>query len=181
MSTIFRTYTGKMVDLANPRVEDVDFTHIRISLARCARFNGSAATDYNNAKHSLLAEHCTLDPLIKPYSFVHDFHEAYLGDVLPMTAEACGATAKLDLLKLKWDKVIWEAFGLEEPSPYTKRMVNFADRMAFVTEWEHAMGTEKLPGYDDVEPLSYGEFIRGIHRSFGTVANQLLPKIPDNS
>ena len=179
MSTIYRTYTGKMVDLANPRVEDIDLKHIVMSLARCARFNGSSLMPYNNSKHSLLAEYCTLDPLIKPYSFVHDFHEAYLGDVLPMTAEACGATGQLDLLKLKWDKVIWKAFELEEPSPYTKRMVNFADRMAFVTEWEHAMGTEKLPGYDDVEPLSYDEFTKGIHRSFHKVAVKLLPKTPE--
>lgn len=179
MNTIFRTYTGKMVDLANPRVEDVDMKHICISLTRCARFNGSSFMPYNNSEHSLLAEYCTLDPLIKPYSFVHDFHEAYLGDVLPMTAEACGATGQLDLLKLKWDKVIWEAFGLEEPSPYTKRMVNFADRMAFVTEWKYAMSAEKLPGYDDVEPLSYAEFSKGVSRKFNIVAAELLPKIPE--
>lgn len=83
--TIICTYTGKQFDLLDVTPDDIDIEDIAHALSMQSRFNGHCRRFYSIAEHSVLAYniHCELYPNIDPVvTFMHDFAEAYIGDVI---------------------------------------------------------------------------------------------------
>jgi hypothetical protein len=79
------THSGKRVNLKHPRAEDVVLGDITYALARLNRFTGHADPTWTVGQHSLF---CTELARLRGYSYeaqrsclIHDFAEAYLGDV----------------------------------------------------------------------------------------------------
>lgn len=79
------THTGKRVNLQNPRAEDVCLGDIAFALARLSRFTGHVDPSWSVGQHSLLcAELARLQGgslELQRSCLIHDFPEAYLGDV----------------------------------------------------------------------------------------------------
>lgn len=106
---VIRTFTGKMIDLENPKVEQIDIRDIAHALAQINRYTGHTRTPYS------VAEHCVLGSEIIRGEFaleflLHDASEAYLGDVSgPLKRVMGGEYAGLEGL---WMRTITERFDL---------------------------------------------------------------------
>lgn len=86
----FATYSGRLIDIENFTVDDVDLEDIAHSLAKIQRFNGNLPINvsYTVGEHSInLARHMYLIGGIKHefkarYALLHDATEAYMSDLL---------------------------------------------------------------------------------------------------
>jgi len=126
-----QTYTGKVIDIANPKPEDIDIVDIAHALVRLCRYGGHVETWYSVAGHSLamakFAE--TLSDQTMLECLFHDATEAYLGDtispvrklltdwtrrVVSETGDPAGngVLSMLELLHERWQSAIWQRFGL---------------------------------------------------------------------
>lgn len=78
------TYTGKKIDLLNPKSTDIDIKDIARGLAMTVRFGGHLEGFMSVAQHSFnVANLLHLDPFhVQMYGLLHDAPEAYLGDVV---------------------------------------------------------------------------------------------------
>lgn len=133
--------SGKGVDLARPRPEDVDFNDIAVHLSRITRFTGAAKITV--AQHSVLVA-CLLPVELQAHGLLHDAHEAYFGDdgtpkknlIALVSPTAAAAIADL---KRRWDLAIWEAARLKPPTEEEHRQVKVADYMALSIERRDCM------------------------------------------
>lgn len=72
------TYSGRLVDVLNPKPGDIAPEDIAHALACTCRFNGHSREFYSVAQHSILvAEICG-----HPWGLLHDAAEAYMGDII---------------------------------------------------------------------------------------------------
>lgn len=72
------TYSGRLVDVLNPKPGDIAPEDIVHALAFTCRFNGHSREFYSVAQHSMLvAEICG-----HSWGLLHDAAEAYLGDII---------------------------------------------------------------------------------------------------
>jgi uncharacterized protein len=141
-----QTFTGRAIDIANPKPEDIDIEDIAHSLVRLCRYGGHVVTWYSVAGHSLamgrfaetLVDQAMLECLL------HDAAEAYLGDTISpvrklLTDEArraspeegTNAVSMLERLHERWNSVIARRFGLRDSVATTVHML---DRLALVAE-----------------------------------------------
>lgn len=110
-----QTYTGRVVNLADPQPEQFDIVDIAHHLSLLNRFTGATREPYSVADHSLrvfrvllnLADKRTLSPELKLCALLHDAAEAYWGDDSRPKRELVGAEGELRLLA-----VIFSRFGL---------------------------------------------------------------------
>lgn len=123
----------------NPRAEDVDWSDIVWGLSRQARFNGQTKTEkiYSVAQHLCHCFDRVPDTLsdARPYVFLHDIHEAYLGDIVGPVKNWLAQSAPIDDLERRTDEAIWTAAGLPFPSDETLEIVRMVDRRMLATEW----------------------------------------------
>lgn len=93
-----RMSSGKYIDLANFTSEDVEIADIEVSLNQIVRFTGhySDVPPLTVAEHSLLC--LQLAQMLEPddkelhrWVFMHDFAEAYIGDVATPVKRAMGS------------------------------------------------------------------------------------------
>ncbi|WP_052340953.1 hypothetical protein [Salinarimonas rosea] len=77
---------GALVDIARPRVEEIDLEVVADALARIPRFGGRTHLPYSVGLHSLavsmLVSRRTGDPRLALAGLLHDGHEAYVGDTV---------------------------------------------------------------------------------------------------
>lgn len=130
-----RTFSGKLVDLRAPKLEDICIKDIAHALARINRFTGHTSRGYTVAEHSLLVSRFVpvefaLDGLL------HDASEAYLGDV---ASPLKSLLPEYKVLEARWTRVIEAKFGLREMPAPVKR----ADALALEAE-----GLEFVRGWD---------------------------------
>lgn len=84
----YRTYTGRMLDLSNPRPEDICLEDIAHHLARVCRFGGAVHEYYSVASHSVMvativaASDYRVSGYLQRSALLHDATEAYLGDMV---------------------------------------------------------------------------------------------------
>ena len=149
--TFIQTHTGKLMDLANPKVEDIDIEDIAQSLSMLARFNGHIKYFYTVAEHSIWVAD-RLMPEIAIYGLLHDAHEAYIGDITTPVAELIGKE-KVTEYKNKIQNVIHEAFGLKSPCVYVNQIVKNQDINALFVEKRDLMlhDIEWPGGHSNVE------------------------------
>jgi 5'-deoxynucleotidase YfbR-like HD superfamily hydrolase len=78
-SSEIRTYSGKLINVFDLQVEDIDIIDICVGLSNIPRFAGQAEF-YSVARHSI--EVCEMLPKeYKLAGLLHDASEAYIGDM----------------------------------------------------------------------------------------------------
>jgi len=150
-STSIRTISGKWIDLANPKPEDIDWVDIIKGLPNIARFGGQIMRGgdnkelvYSVGQHSLLAsffitEDENAEPALVLAALLHDAAEAYIGDVVrPM--KAMFPEIK-DRLEIPLATLIFDKAGLD-PDLINHPRVKKVDNRLLVTEIEalHPLG-----------------------------------------
>lgn len=127
------TASGRAVRLANPRPEDVHLPDILLALSRMYRFTGHA--EWTVLQHSLFcAAMCS--PHLRLECLMHDFVEAYLGDV---SSPLKSLLPEYKALEVKHERAIREAFCLPEPSPEDRARIKQMDWRAYEIDRELAM------------------------------------------
>ena len=153
--------SGKYIDLNNFKEEDVDLGDIEVSLNHINRFTGhhSDVPPLTVAQHSLLC--LTLaemddpeDRLLHKWVFVHDFAEAYIGDVATPVKRAMGSLWHnfADPIEATVDRAI---MGKTMP-PEMHDQVKMYDLCALDIErrvmWNSQFGKDKWP----TAPINFG-------------------------
>jgi hypothetical protein len=81
-NTCILTRSGKMLDLANPRPEDICLEDIASGLANTIRYRGALGVPLTVAQHSVLLSYWTgFTDDQRRFALLHDAAEAYLGDI----------------------------------------------------------------------------------------------------
>lgn len=139
--------SGRLVDLAHPRPDDVDLDDIAHGLAHLCRFDGQCEHFYSVAQHSVLVSR--LCEMHADWALFHDAHEAYLGDVSSPLKALLGPEYRR--LSEKWDIAIAARFGLRRAMKSVKRADTIAmlaevrDNGPFGLEPAHFLGYADLP------------------------------------
>lgn len=144
MSELTRTqiYGGKVVDLLEPKREDIDIDHIAKVLSRQYRFNGNTRTPITVAEHSIFVSDLLIDDGLAFKGLLHDAHEAFFGDISTPLKQAIKALTGQDPAKIisdKWDGIIFPAFGLTIPTEVEHKLIKIADKSALLHEAENLM------------------------------------------
>lgn len=115
------TYTGKLIDLENLKLSDIDILDIATSLSNQCRFIGHSMQYYSVAEHSILgSDDIVLQGLLESQEeanalalafLMHDAAEAYVSDLSTPIKAKHPSFIELEghILAL-----IWERFGLPE-------------------------------------------------------------------
>ena len=132
------THTGKRVNLQNPRAEDVCLEDITYALARLNRFTGHADPSWSVGQHSLFcAELARLQGgslELQRSCLIHDFAEAYLGDVSSPLKKCISGYYDLEVQHFAAIcKALWLEVELEWLQPRSGK-VHEIDQRAFEVE-----------------------------------------------
>lgn len=141
-----QTFTGKAVDLLDPKPDQIDLVDIAIGLSRIARFCGQTKMPYDVALHSMSVAHGIIEE-IKPttssdwlkvvYGLLHDAHEAYMGDILgPIKQVIAVETDILTMIEDQLDIAIRKYLELphERLDKETLDLIRRHDLRALMTE-----------------------------------------------
>jgi 5'-deoxynucleotidase YfbR-like HD superfamily hydrolase len=154
-----------MIDLLDPRPDQIDFRVIAEHLAKDNRYCGATkGFVYSVAEHSArcaeAAYDATGDSTLAAYLLCHDMHEAFLGDdttpkkqaLAGLATQRFGVSASTSCKPstcspTRFDVVIHDAAGLTWP-PRTELQaaVKRWDRILLATEWRDLMRCD--PPYD---------------------------------
>lgn len=125
------------ITIAEPDSVVISFREIADRLARQIRFNGEIGA-ISVAQHSVMGAEAlfaeTRDPFHGALFVLHDAHEFILGDMArPVTdqieADCPGFRLAWSLLKLSWDRPIYQAAGLPSPDLWTVSQLNAIELM----------------------------------------------------
>lgn len=154
--TMMQTFTGRAIDLANFREDDVRLPDISHALSMINRFTGHTRAPYSVAQHSVLVSRI-VEERNAMWGLLHDASEAYLGDVstplkmmLPNYRE----------LEEHVQRTIAAKFGLKWPMPHD---IKEADLRALMAEKRdlipggHDWGIAVDPAAGTVEPCEWNE------------------------
>ena len=162
--TSLTTATGKMIDLLDPKAEDIDFSVIAEHLAKANRYCGATADlTYSVAEHCVRGAEIAFDRgemQLVCYFLCHDMHEAFLGDdttpkkraLEKIAAGSFGTLAEavrqaFDHLTDRLDGAIHEAAGLAwPPTNEMQKQIKEIDALMLALEWRDLMRCP--PPYD---------------------------------
>jgi uncharacterized protein len=82
VSGIVCTHTGKVLDVLNPHIADIDIVDIAHALAYQCRYGGRCERYYSIAEHCVLMADYDFLPGRPLAKLLHDASEAYVGDVV---------------------------------------------------------------------------------------------------
>lgn len=119
MSTII-THTGKLIDVCNPRPEDIDITDISHALGNICRWAGHSSRFFSVAQHSVIVSD-QVSPENALWGLLHDAAEAYLMDIPTPLKKLWPAYKKLEDAM---QKVIFECFGLSGEMPAEVKLID---------------------------------------------------------
>lgn len=130
--------SGRLVNLLNPTLDDIDLQDIATSLAQTTRYGGHAPWRYSNLQHSRLVAMLLPEPL-KIHGWLHDAPETYIGDLsTPMkrTLESLIPDFRQiwSGIEEKFEVLIYKKLGVELPDAETRALVKQADLDALVIE-----------------------------------------------
>lgn len=180
--TIKQVADGRMIDLMDPRPEDVDFRGwVAGTLARTPRFGGAISGGaLSTAQHMVIGARAILRDTrnreLAAAFLLHDGHEAVVGDLTTPTAQAIAETAYLQGrqinavvggmarglvtraihdLKDRLDAVIYPAAGIAWPLPaHVAAAVKDWDARMLETERRLFLGPGRAPWALDGAPPS---------------------------
>ena len=141
---ILETVTGKLIDVENPKVEDIDIEDIAWGLSRIARFCGATITPvpYNVGQHSILVAEkverdienmgwpkgLNYDTVLK--ALLHDAAEVYVGDVPSPVKKIPSLQPVFKELEDRLMSAIFDAFNLAPMSSEEYKIIKTADKWA---------------------------------------------------
>ncbi len=121
------TFTGKMVNPLDLKVEDICIEDIAHHLALINRFVGSTRQPINVAQHSLYVMYLVADTLWEREALFHDATEAYLGDMSKWVKQMDCMAGYREAERNAWE-VICKALDLRpEGDPSMNHAVRRAD------------------------------------------------------
>lgn len=180
------THALRQVTLEHPRVADIEWADIAISLSRLPRFLGHTRIPYSVAAHSLFVYdlaratpglHGHARASFSAAALLHDGHEAYLGDVPTPVKRFFPA---YDDLARGFDKAMAEKIGLE-PSWFWFDEVRALDRFALEVEMRTLFPTEAAniqgfypSGVGSVAPAPMRAALVDIERYLGWPEEKLI-------
>jgi hypothetical protein len=100
------TYSGKIIDICNPTIADLDILDIAYGLSNVPRFAGQVPF-ISVAKHSLHVSDLS-PPELKLAALLHDASEAYIGDMISPIKNQMKEYLKLEeqimaMVSAKWN------------------------------------------------------------------------------
>lgn len=133
------TQSGKHVDFANIREEDVTFSDIVTGLANACRFAGQCGLFYSVAEHSVLVskavEWRTGDTELAKSALLHDAQEAYMGDLPTPLKNLCPG---FKIIEQKFERAIEKRFNLARG--FRDAAIKQADLLLYYVESRHFFG-----------------------------------------
>jgi hypothetical protein len=142
-----RTYTGRYVDILNPKAKDIDIADIAHALSQLCRFTGHTKEFYSVAQHCWHVSY-EVPAIFALDGLLHDASEAYMADMSRPLKHA-PEMSKYRAAEKAITKVIQGHFGLgQEP-----KEVKDIDRRMCATEMRDLMDAVYDWGVDQ-EPLS---------------------------
>lgn len=143
-----------MIDLLDPKPEQMDLPVIYRNLSNMRRFNGHPKALTIRQHSELVVKLVELD---RNYGFPtndeghfwnycrdwarhHDDHEGILGDIVgPVKSLISSRCNILEITEVKIDKALCLIRGTEYPSDAVRSMVHRYDKAAETIEWSHAL------------------------------------------
>ena len=153
-----RTYTGKYINISNPKPTDIDILDIAHSLSRMPRFAGHTEHFISVAEHSVMCFK-QANEVDKFQALMHDASEAYLVDV-PSPVKAM--IPNYYELESRLMCVISEAFGFDWPM---KDSIKKIDKIMLEIEWEEYVIGSKRPVYTSFD-ISEAAFLNAFRYCF---------------
>lgn len=139
-NTYVRTLFDAEMDFANPQADQVKFHDIVHNLCNMPRYQGGTFPVWTVGAHSLHVSglaFCDGQPAeVVRWAFMHDFHEAYTGDIpTPLKrylegdalGDGAGRIGMLSELETNLDRVICEAFDVPYPGQIVRDIVKRYD------------------------------------------------------
>lgn len=143
-----QTFSGRVVDLINPTVDDILLIDIAHSLSQLCRFTGSTTAFYSVAQHAVLVSRL-VSPQNALWALHHDSSEAFIGDISkPLKLYLNGRYTELEK---RFMRVICDKFGMSHEEPDE---VAVADRIMLVTERKYLLLEQEEPWPYTEQPLS---------------------------
>lgn len=152
--TMMQTFTGKVIDLANFKEDDVRLPDIAHALSLINRFTGHSVEPYSVAQHSVLVSRI-VEERHALWALLHDASEAYIGDVATPLKTMLPNYRELEE---QIQRAIAQKFGLKWPMPHE---IKEADLKALMAEKRdlipggHDWGIPVDPAAGEVVPLSW--------------------------
>lgn len=153
------THSGMVVDLVNPKPEQIYIHDIAWSLSRQSRFNGhtSGSISYSVAQHSCWVAtrvlHETKDRHAALYALLHDAHEAYIGDIVSPLKNIARLSHVVGDIERALQYTIHQAYDLPPPAQRIIDVIKHYDRLALAVEAYHLLPSRGngwgLPTPDD--------------------------------
>jgi len=104
---LFSTQSGVLIDIRKPTPAMIRIEDIALALGNYCRFGGHVSRFYSVAQHSVLVSRMA-PGYLKKAALIHDFAEAYLGDVIKPLKVILGANYKE--LEHRFEVVIHQRF-----------------------------------------------------------------------
>ena len=142
-----------VVDLINPKAEQIDLRAVEQNLWTAHRFT-------NNPKALTVRQHTTLvrdlavmlngSPAAIRWSEHHDDHEGIIGDIpgplkTYIERAATEDTLSLSDIEIGLDVAICGARGIDVPDDMIRQEVHFYDKLAETLEWLFVLGRDPEP------------------------------------
>ncbi len=158
------TASGQLVDLVDPKSDDISIRDIAAALAKTMRLNGSTRLPYTVAQHCVhvaeLAFKFTNNPRTACHGMIHDAHQAYIGHIATPIKTALihfGDAAEdnpVRALEFRFDVAIYLRFGLERCLDGCE-VVSLVDKAVVQAEFRDLMPADVLYPWDlDPAPIA---------------------------
>lgn len=130
---MLRTFTGMVINVFDPKPEDICIEDIAHALSNICRFNGHSAKFYSVAEHCIRCADAIENPRNRMAALMHDAAEAYIGDVPTPIKRMLSDVYKYEYRLME---VIAEKFGFKYPLCLE---VEAIDRAMLHKEWKELM------------------------------------------
>jgi len=166
---IIETHSGAGINLLDPNPESLTIEDISYGASNQCRFGGHVKYFYSVAEHSLLCAHLAegLDIEKQRSIFLHDAHEAYLGDIpTPIKKMLTGFSEIVDV----FDQALIQRFYLVAGFDFPE--LKEIDHLALSIEAKDLMAYNKSNWYDgglveDTPEVSSFDVLEGQAYYFG--------------
>lgn len=125
---LIHTYTGRVIDLNNVQVSDIDIEDIAHSLSNTCRYTGHPKEYFSNAEHSVNVS-LVCDPDIQIHGLLHDAAEYLVGDMHSPLKHSSEMKSYVDREKNKIMPVIAKAFKIDYTDEVSARIKTCDNRM----------------------------------------------------
>lgn len=154
------TYRGRYFDYNNITKESINVDDIIPALTRINRFMGHTSRPYSVAEHTIrcvkLAKKLGYTPRQQLLVLVHDFAEAYCGDV---NTDLKNLLPQYKIIEEEIQNAVYERLEIEPPTPFEEVKVKVVDltmlviEMRDITHHNHQQKIKEVGEFIEVDVL----------------------------